>query len=231
LSSIIAPRSAATLPIVNSDLTFPVGRIFCVGQNYADHVREMGGDPARGTPIFFDKPASCIVQDGATIPYPMATADLHHEIELAVALKSGGRLLAPEETHDLILGYATSLDMTRRDLQGAAKKAGKPWDMGKGFDQSAPCGSLTLMQGEVLEAGSITLDVNGMRRQSGDLNQMIWTVPEILSELSRLVTLEPGDLILTGTPAGVGPVVVGDHLVGSIAGLAPIRITYSAALA
>lgn len=209
---------------------FPVGRIFCVGQNYADHVREMGGNPDRGHPIFFDKPASCLVPPGSTIPYPLATQNLHHEVELAVALKAGGCNIAAQSAADLILGYAVALDMTRRDLQVAAKKKGKPWDMGKGFDQSAPCGDLKILENQLLDQGSITLAVNGQQRQVGDLNQMIWSVAEVLAELSSLITLQPGDIILTGTPSGVGPVVTGDRLVGTIEGVGTVDITYGAAL-
>lgn len=207
-----------------------VGRIFCVGQNYADHVREMGGNPNRGHPIFFDKPPSCLVQSGSTIPYPLATKELHHEVELAVALKAGGCNVAVEDAADLILGYAVALDMTRRDLQAAAKKNGKPWDMGKGFDQSAPCGDLMRLEGQLLDHGAITLAVNGQVRQSGDLNQMIWSVAEVVSELSNLVTLQPGDLILTGTPAGVGPVEAGDRLSAEIEGVGSLDITYGQAV-
>lgn len=218
------------LPILGQEDRFPVGRIFCVGQNYADHVREMGGNPNRGHPIFFDKPASCLVHSGSTIPYPLATNDLHHEVELAVALKSIGCSVTVEDAADLIFGYAVALDMTRRDLQTAAKKNGKPWDMGKGFDQSAPCGHLMRLDGQLLDQGAITLAVNGQVRQSGDLNQMIWSVAEIVSELSNLVTLQPGDLILTGTPSGVGPVQAGDRLSAEIEGVGSLDITYGQAV-
>lgn len=225
--------SAAAQPCVRvqgrSD-QFPVGRIFCVGQNYADHVKEMGGNPERGHPIFFDKSASCIVPSGSTLPYPLATKNLHYEVELAVALNAGGCNLTVSDTAGLILGYAVALDMTRRDIQATAKKNGKPWDMGKGFDQSAPCGDLKMMEGQLLDQGAITLAVNGEQRQVGDLNQMIWSVAEVLSELSSLITLQPGDLILTGTPSGVGPVVAGDRLTGMIEGVGSIDITYGAAL-
>ncbi|MFK7791770.1 MAG: fumarylacetoacetate hydrolase family protein [Devosiaceae bacterium] len=226
MTFIIDPPAQPFLPIVGVDDQFPVGRIFCVGQNYADHVREMGGDPARGQPIFFDKPASALAASGSTLAFPPATNDLHHEIELAVALRSGGTNLDAASAISCILGYATALDMTRRDLQQKAKSAGKPWDMAKGFDQSAPCGALSLMPGRVLGEGGISLSINGQMRQSGDLNQMIWTVDEILVELSKLVSLQPGDLILTGTPAGVSRVQPDDILEGSITGLAPLTVTY-----
>ncbi len=227
MSFIQPPPAQPVLPIVGRDEQFAVGRIFCVGQNYADHVREMGGDPQRNAPIFFDKPASTIVASGDTIAFPPATNDLHHEIELAVALRAGGANLTIAQAGEAVLGYATSLDMTRRDIQQAAKAGGKPWDMAKGFDQSAPCSALTLMPGTVLGEGAIALSVNGQVRQSGDLNQMIWPVDEVLVELSKLVTLRSGDLILTGTPAGVTSVQAGDRLDGSIAGLASLTLTYA----
>lgn len=224
---IIDPPAQPFLAIADTRDVFPVGRIFCVGQNYADHVREMGGDPARGAPIFFDKPASAIVADGAVLPFPLATSDLHHEMELAVALRSGGVDLSPSQAEGAIYGYAAALDMTRRDLQAKAKAGGKPWDMAKGFDQSAPCGALRPMPGQVLGEGAITLSVNGQVRQSGNLNAMIWTIDEIIGELSRLVELRPGDLILTGTPAGVSAVHPGDRLDGAIEGVGTLAISYA----
>jgi fumarylpyruvate hydrolase len=224
---VVDPPAQPALAVAGEEAFFPVGRIFCVGQNYADHVREMGGDPARGTPIFFDKPASALVASGATIPFPPATRDLHHEMELAVALRSGGADLAREQAAQAIYGYAAALDMTRRDLQAAAKASGKPWDMAKGFDNSAPCGPVTPMPGKVLTQGSIELRVNGRTRQSGDLNQMVWGVDEIITELSRLVELRAGDLILTGTPAGVSAVAPGDALEGTIAGVGAVSIRYA----
>lgn len=226
MSYIIDAPAQPSLGIVGQVQRFPVGRIFCVGQNYAEHVREMGGDPGRNPPIFFDKPASALVASGAALAFPPATDDLHHEIELAVALRSGGANLTAAQAADTILGYATALDMTRRDMQSAAKAGGKPWDMAKGFDESAPCSDLTLMPGTVLGEGAITLKVNGQSRQSGDLNQMVWPVDEVLVALSKLVTLQPGDLILTGTPSGVAAVHRGDTLDGAIAGLAPLTLSY-----
>lgn len=231
MAFLIDPPSQPALAVRGTADTFPIGRIFCVGQNYADHVREMGGDPAKGTPVFFDKPASCLVPSGETLPFPQATNDLHHEIELAVVLGKGGRDLDASAAAQCIFGYAAALDMTRRDLQAAAKAGGKPWDMAKGFDQSAPCGPLTPMQGNVLNQGAITLTVNGQMRQSGDLAQMIWPVDAILSALSGLVTLRPGDMIMTGTPSGVGPVVTGDRLCGSVAGLDPVEVGYATSTA
>lgn len=227
MSYVIDPPAQSSLPIVGQEARFPVGRIFCVGRNYEDHVREMGGDPARGTPIFFAKPASALVQSGAVLDYPMATSDLHHEIELAVALSKGGSNVSINDAPSLIFGYGVALDMTRRDLQGEAKKGGKPWDMAKGFDQSAPCGALTATPGQALDAGAISLQVNGQPRQTGDIARMIWSLAEIIAALSSLVTLQPGDLILSGTPAGVGPVDRGDQLDGSIDGLAPLSVRYA----
>lgn len=228
MASILPLPEQPALAIASSHDTFPVGRIFCVGRNYADHVREMGGDPDRGEPVFFTKFPGSIVPSGATVPYPQATADLHHEVELAVALSAGGADLAPGDAAATILGYAVALDMTRRDLQAAAKKGGLPWDMGKNFDRSCPCGALSLMPGRVLTRGAITLDVNGERRQTGDLGQMIWSVAEIVAALSRLVTLRPGDLVLTGTPAGVGPVKPGDRLEAAIEGVGTLDLRYRA---
>lgn len=228
MSFLFPPAVQPALPIDGEDALFPVGRIFCVGRNYDEHVREMGGDPTKGSPIFFDKPASALVMSGEALSFPLATSDLHHEIELAVALQRGGSKLSAEEASQCIYGYAVALDMTRRDLQAEAKKGGKPWDMAKGFDESAPCGPITPMPGQVLAQGAITLSVNGDERQAGDLAEMIWRVDEIIMSLSCLVTLRQGDVILTGTPAGVGPVHPGDELVGKIAGLNPLHISYNA---
>jgi len=214
-----------TVPVAGSD-PFPVRRIYCVGRNYAAHAREMGADPDREPPFFFMKPADAIVADGTAIPYPPRTANLHHEIELVVAIGTGGRDIAVERALDHVYGYGVGLDMTRRDLQNAAKKEGKPWDMGKGFDQSAPCG--TLRRAADIghpDKGSVTLSVNGELRQKGDLSDLIWTVSETISYLSGLVELQPGDLIYTGTPEGVGPVVAGDRLEGAVEGVGSIAVT------
>lgn len=227
MAFVFPPPQAVSLALAGSSDRFAVSRIFCVGQNYADHVREMGGDPARGTPIFFDKPATALVDTGSSLAFPLATQDLHFEVELAVALQSGGTDLDAQSAAQCIYGYACALDMTRRDMQAEAKKSGKPWDMAKGFDESAPCGPLVAMPGQVLDRGAIVLKVNGQTRQSGDLNQMIWGVEEIIMALSTLVTLRQGDLILTGTPAGVGPVVAGDHLTASIEGVGTLDVTYT----
>jgi fumarylpyruvate hydrolase len=213
-----------TIAIAGSEARFPVRRIFCVGQNYADHVREMGGDPNRQAPFFFTKPADAVVASGAELALPSQTADLHHEVELVVALGSGGANVAIADAEALVFGYAVGLDLTRRDLQAAAKAAGRPWDMAKGFDQSAPLAPLT--PGVPPAAGAIALTVNGETRQAGDLAQMIWNVAEIIATLSTYVTLAGGDLIFTGTPAGVGPIRPGDRLHAALAGAEPLAISF-----
>ncbi|MEM6382479.1 MAG: fumarylacetoacetate hydrolase family protein [Pseudomonadota bacterium] len=230
MSLLFAVPPAATIPVAGQDVRCGIGRIFCVGRNYAEHVREMGGDPARGTPIFFDKSPSCLVEDGARIAYPPATLDLHHEIELGVVLSEGGRDVSEADAARLIAGYTVALDMTRRDLQAAAKKGGKPWDMAKSFDHAAPCSMLIPMPGVALEQGAITLDVNGERRQTGDLAQMIWSVSETIASLSKLLALMPGDMLLTGTPSGVGPVAPGDSLHGAIEGVGTLSVSYAEAV-
>lgn len=218
-----------TLPVAGSEEVFPVGRIFCIGRNYAEHAVEMGHDPDREPPFFFAKPANALVQDDSELGFPVATEDLHHEIELVVALGSGGRDVPEEKALDLVFGYAVGLDMTRRDLQAVAKKAGRPWDMAKGFDESAPTSVLRTVADVGHPArGEIRLEINGETRQVGDLAQQIWAVPEALAYLSTLVELRPGDLLMTGTPAGVGAVQRGDRLVGSIAGLGTLTVSYRA---
>jgi fumarylpyruvate hydrolase len=209
--------------------TFPVRRIYCVGRNYAAHAREMGSDPTREEPFFFTKPADAVVPDGATLRFPSATKNLHHEIELVVALHSGGRDIPTAHAQEHIFGYAAGLDMTRRDLQNAAKNAGRPWDMAKGFDQSAPIGSIQPVSavGHV-SRGRIALTVNGQQRQDAQLTDMIWSVADIVGHLSRLVELAAGDLIFTGTPEGVGPVVPGDLLEGHIDGVGSVTVRYAA---
>ncbi len=205
--------------------TFPVRRIYCVGQNYRAHAREMGGDPDREFPFFFAKPADAIVPSGGTVPYPPMTAQLEHEVELVVAIGADGVEVEPEAAPAMIFGYAVGLDLTRRDLQAAAKKAGRPWDMAKGFDHSAPLGPLLpAAEAGPMHAGAIWLEVNGARRQSSDISELIWKVPEIVAELSRYVGLSRGDLIFTGTPEGVGPVVAGDRLLAHIDGLPELGI-------
>ncbi|HEV7617605.1 MAG TPA: fumarylacetoacetate hydrolase family protein [Burkholderiaceae bacterium] len=216
------------LPVAESKKAFPVGRIYCVGRNYAEHAREMGHDPDREPPFFFMKPADAIVQNGATIPYPQVTKDLHHEIEMIVAIGKGGANIPVEKALDHVFGYGVGLDMTRRDIQGEAKKMGRPWEMGKAFDNSAPCTALkpVTMVGHPTK-GAIWLKVNGQVKQKGDLADLIWNVPETIAYLSKLVTLQPGDLIMSGTPAGVGPVQRGDKLEGHVDGLGDLNVTYA----
>lgn len=219
----------AAAPVVSllsmSTKPFPVRRIYCVGQNYKDHAKEMGGNPDVDPPFFFTKPASAILQNGEIMPYPPGTSNLHHEVELVVAMAMGGKNIPPEKVNDMIFGYAVGLDMTKRDVQNEARKKGHPWDMAKAFDFSAPCSSITPeMYTGVVAKGKIQCKVNDLVRQEADLSDMIWGVPQIVHYLSRLVEVFPGDLIFTGTPAGVGPVVKGDKLEATIAGLEPLLI-------
>jgi fumarylpyruvate hydrolase len=216
------------LPVVGSSDLFPVGRIYCIGRNYAEHAREMGHDPDREPPFFFMKPANSLVANGATIPFPQVTKDLHHEIELVVAIGKGGANIPAGKALEHVWGYGTGLDMTRRDIQGEAKKLGRPWEMGKGFDNSAPCTALSPASkiGHPAQ-GAIWLKVNGVVKQNGDLKEMIWNVPDSIAYLSNLVTLQPGDLIYSGTPAGVGPVQRGDKLEGHIDGVGDLTVTYA----
>lgn len=222
---VIDPPAQAAVPVAGTDDLFPVRRVYCVGRNYAAHAREMGHDPDREPPFFFMKPADALVTGGADMPYPVATADLHHEIEMVVALGKGGRDVPADRANDLIWGYGVGLDMTRRDLQGEAKKLGRPWDMAKGFDQSAPIAALhPLARTGVIEDGAIWLDVNGKRRQESTLKALIWSIPETISYLSGLVELHPGDLIFTGTPEGVAAVGRGDVLHGHVDGLTDLHV-------
>lgn len=216
------------IPVSGSDAVFPVRRIYCVGRNYAEHAREMGYS-GREDPFFFCKPADAVlyVPEGSIgeLPYPPGTANLHYEIELVAALGSGGRDLTPEQAAACVYGYAVGLDMTRRDLQGEAKKQGRPWEVGKAFDHGAPIGPIRPVEHTgAIERGAITLEVNGEIRQSGDVSQMIWNVAESLSYLSRLFELKAGDLLFTGTPDGVGAVVPGDLMVGSVEGVGDLRV-------
>lgn len=212
------------LAVHGSDLLFPVRRVYCVGRNYESHALEMGGQPDREPPFFFTKPADAIVPGGGSMEYPLATAELHHEVELVVALAGGGAEISPEECRSFIFGYAVGVDFTRRDLQRTAKHTARPWDMSKGFDQSAPCSPI-VRAGDVghPRTGSIRLAVNGELRQAGDLADLIWSPEEILANLSRLVELAPGDLVFTGTPAGVGPVTPGDTYRAWIPGVGEVR--------
>ncbi len=205
---------------------FPVRRVFCVGRNYAEHAREMGHDPDNELPFFFSKPADALVTGGADAPYPQATTDLHHEIELVVAIGAGAEGISPDASRNVIFGYAAGIDLTRRDLQAVAKKSGRPWDMAKGFDHSGPISDIVpAARIGHPSKGSIALSVNGEPRQAGDLADMIWDVPSLVAHLSGFVMLKPGDLIFTGTPAGVGPVVRDDVLEGTIEGVASVRTT------
>lgn len=221
---VLEPAPIPALPIKDSDALFPVHRIYCVGRNYAAHAVEMGHDPNKDPPFFFQKNPDNLLLSGK-FPYPPASNDVHHEIELVVALKSGGRDIPLDEALDHVFGYSVGLDMTRRDLQGKAKDMGRPWEIGKSFEHSAPCGPLLPASavGHPTE-GAIWLDVNGERRQSGDINQMIWKVPEMISFLSGLFTLAPGDLIFSGTPSGVAAVTKGDMLKGHVDGIGDLEV-------
>ena len=222
---VIDPPAQVSLPVTGDTRRFAVNRIYCVGRNYADHAREMGHDPDREPPFFFMKPANSIVTDGKDMAYPNLSKDVHHEIEMVVAIGKGGANISADKALEHVYGYGVGLDMTRRDLQGEAKKMGRPWDTGKAFDQSAPCGEITpVTQCGHPSKGAVKLLVNGEVRQSGDLNQLIWNVPDTIAYLSTLFTLEPGDLIFSGTPEGVGAVTRGEHMNVSIAGLGHIDL-------
>jgi fumarylpyruvate hydrolase len=229
LAYAIDPPPVPAIPVAGTDTLFPVRRIWCVGRNYAEHAREMGHDPNREPPFFFAKPADAIVLSGATIPFPPATEDLHHEIELVVAIGKAGVAIDEAAALDHVFGYAVGLDMTRRDRQAEAKKLQRPWEIGKAFDQSCPITPIVPASRIGHPAkGSIWLKVNGAIRQQGDLAQQIWSVPETIAYLSRLVALAPGDLIMTGTPAGVGAVKPGDRLEGHVDGVGDLTIAYAA---
>jgi len=216
----------ASVAIEGEEARFPVRRIFCVGRNYAAHAREMGMDPTKEPPFFFMKPADAVVESGALIPYPPQTANLHHEIELVVAIGTGGTDISPEQAGQHILGYAVGIDLTRRDLQLAARDLGRPWDFGKGFDRSAPCSAIRRADGrEVPTAGRIWLAVNGTVRQDADLSDLIFPVVDVVSLISASMRLEPGDLIFTGTPENVGPLVIGDAVTGGVDGVGEIAIS------
>lgn len=221
MSYIVAPPAVTSLPVIDSAQRFPVRRIFCVGRNYAAHAREMGVPTDRQRPMFFSKPADALVSDGVDIPYPGATHDLHHEVEMVVALAAGGRNLVPEQAAALVWGYGVGLDLTRRDLQAQAKADRHPWDAAKGFDHSAPVSALCpASHAEPGPETVISLQVNGQLRQQSVLAEMIFSVPELLSHLSTLFELRPGDLLFTGTPAGVGPLQRGDRFHAELAGIA-----------
>jgi len=230
---VFEPPPRPAVPVIGGGL-FPVRRIFCVARNYAAHAREMGADPNREAPFFFTKPADAVLPAGdgetARFAYPPATRDVHHEIELVVALGAGGADLSVEAARQCIWGYAVGLDMTRRDLQAEAKAQGRPWDIAKAFDASAPISAIRpAAAGWVPDGGAIGLDINGVPRQRGDLADMIWSVPEIIAHFSRYYRVQAGDLIFTGTPEGVGPVVVGDHLRGFVEGVGALSLDVVAA--
>jgi len=223
---VLDPPSQPSVAVVDSDARFPVRRIFCVGRNYAAHVREMGNDPQSEPPLFFTKPADAVVGNGAAIPYPSNTADLHHEVELVVALGKGGASIDVAAALSHVWGYGVGVDLTRRDRQAEAKKAGAPWDTAKGFDLSAPVSSLTpVAQAGDVQAARIWLKVNGETRQDANTSGMIWSVPEIVAVLSRWWELKPGDLIFTGSPEGVGALKRGDSVSCSIERLAGLSFS------
>lgn len=224
-SFVFEPQAVSSLPILNEPCRFPVARIFCVGRNYAEHAREMGHDPDAEPPFFFIKPVTALVSDGADFPYPARSSDVHHEVELVVALGKGGADIPENEALSHVYGYAVGLDMTRRDVQAAAKEAGRPWETAKAFDHSAPCSAIVPASkiGHP-EAGAISLTINGELRQSGDLANMIWDIPATIAYLSTWFALQPGDLIFTGTPAGVGAVQRGDRLVASVASVGELSV-------
>nr|WP_295108282.1 fumarylacetoacetate hydrolase family protein [uncultured Caulobacter sp.] len=217
------PHAIPTVPVEGSDAAFPVRRILCVGRNYAAHAREMGAD-TRDPPFFFSKPADAIAPLKGEIAYPPATSDLHHEIELVVALKSGGANLTVAQALEAVFGYAVGVDLTRRDLQGAAKAKGQPWEAGKAFDESAPITAIRVMDAPAPEA-AVTLSVNGTERQRGEVGDMIWNVGEVIAKASALWTLAAGDLIFTGTPEGVAAIVSGDKVVGEVEGVGRLEFT------
>jgi fumarylpyruvate hydrolase len=226
MSFVIPPSPQPSVEIAGSDERFPVHRVYCVGRNYAKHAREMGMDPDREPPFFFSKPADAVVANGTPVPYPPRTSNLHHELELVVAIGMGGSDIPLDSALTHVYGYAVGLDLTRRDQQFAARDQGRPWDVAKGFDHSAPVSAIRpAAEMGHLEQGAIWLEVNGEPRQRANLSEMIWSVPEIVAELSTYFDLRAGDLIFTGTPEGVGPVKRGDSLVGGIDGLETLRIT------
>lgn len=225
MTYVFEPTPRITLPVAGTANVFPVNRVFCVGRNYAAHAREMGHDPSREAPFFFQKNPDCLVSDG-TFSSPVGAGAVHHEIELAVGLKSGGAHLSLDDARDRIFGYGVALDMTLRDRQAELKKLGRPWEVAKAFPGSAPCSAMqpATRTGHP-STGAITLDINARRVQSGDLRDMIWPVADLIAYLSRHFVLMAGDVILTGTPEGVGPISSGDQLYGQIAGIGDLRVS------
>ncbi len=225
MSFVFPPPASPAVAILGRTERFPVHRIYCVGRNYAAHAREMGKDPQREAPFFFSKPADAVVASGAQIPFPSRTSDLHHEIELVVAIGTGGANIGISQALSHVFGYAVGIDLTRRDLQAEAKDKGRPWDTAKGFDRSAPIGAITPASDVKLDDSRIWLKVNDTLRQQGAIADMIWNVPEIIAELSTLFELAAGDLIFTGTPAGVAAIKPDDVLEGGVDGLATVKVT------
>ena len=225
MTTVIPLPSPVLLPVMNSENAFPVRRVYCVGRNYAAHAIEMGHDPDREPPFFFQKNPENLAH-GAEFPYPPLSTDVHHEVELVIALKSGGDAIEAADALDCIYGYAVGIDFTRRDLQAQAKAAGKPWAAAKAFEHSAPVSQIVPAQaiGHPVN-GNIWLKINGETKQQGDLNQMIWKTSEIIAELSKLFTLAAGDIIMTGTPSGVGPVLRGDTVSCGVDGVATLTVT------
>lgn len=220
---VFTPPATVAVPVVGSDELFPVRRIYCVGRNYLDHVREMGADD-REPPFFFQKPTDSIVLNSAEIPYPPGTTDFQYELELVMAIGKGGSNISIEDADSHVYGLASGIDLTRRDVQINARKMGRPWEIGKSFDMSAPIGDIVPRKGKLPSQGKIQLTVNGVVKQSADVSQLIWNCKEIIAQLSTMYRLEPGDLIYTGTPAGVGPVVTGDTIVASVEGLPDVTV-------
>jgi fumarylpyruvate hydrolase len=228
---VFGPPPIPSVEIAGTRERFPVHRIYCVGRNYPDHAREMGNDPKEEPPVFFTKPADAIVANGVAVPYPSRTQNFHHEVELVVAVRGAGRNIAASQALGNVFGYAVGNDLTRRDLQGASKKKGLPWDTGKAFDASAPIGAIRPASLGHVERGRIWLTVNGEARQQSDVSEMIWSVADIIAELSTLFELRAGDLIYTGTPAGVGRLKPGDRIECGIDGLASLSNTVVGAAA
>ncbi len=225
MTFIIDPPPQVSVAVRGSDSRFPVRRVYCVGRNYEAHAREMGKDPTREPPFMFQKPADAVIEGGSVIAYPPQTGNFHHEIELVVAIARGGRNIGVDRANEHVFGYAVGIDLTRRDLQLAARDAGRPWEWGKAFDHSAPCAPI-VRAAEIghPSKGRIWLSVNGSVKQDADISQLIWSVPEVIAFVSASMALAPGDLIFTGTPAGVGPLVTGDAVTGGIDGIGDIGI-------
>ncbi len=225
MTFIIDPPPQVSVAVRGSDSRFPVRRVYCVGRNYEAHAREMGKDPTREPPFIFQKPADAVIEGGSVIAYPPQTGNFHHEIELVVAIARGGRNIGVDRANEHVFGYAVGIDLTRRDLQLAARDAGRPWEWGKAFDHSAPCAPI-VRAAEIghPSKGRIWLSVNGTVKQDADISQLIWSVPEVIAFVSASMALAPGDLIFTGTPAGVGPLVAGDAVTGGIDGIGDIGI-------